>query len=58
MCFAYLCKCAQYACPERPGEDVRSPGTEVMDSCELSYGCWQPNLGSLQEQQLLLNAEK
>lgn len=45
-----------WRCPQRPEGDVRSPGTEVVDSCELLYKCWQPNLGPLQEEQA--NAER
>lgn len=26
----------------------------ITDTCELPYGCWEPNLGSLQKQQVLL----
>ena len=29
----------------------------VLDGCELSYGCWEPNPCPLQEQQVLLTAE-
>jgi len=38
---------------------IRSPGTGVTDTCELSCscGCWKPNLGSLEEQPVLLMAE-
>jgi hypothetical protein len=28
---------------------VRSNGTGVIDSCELSYGCWELNPGPLEE---------
>jgi hypothetical protein len=38
-------------------EDVRSPGTGVVDSCELPCGCWKLNLGPLEEQPMLLTAE-
>jgi hypothetical protein len=31
-------------------EGVRSPGTGVIDSCELLYGCWDLNSGPLEEQ--------
>ena len=30
---------------------------ELMDGCELPCGCWEPNLGPLQEQQVLITAE-
>jgi hypothetical protein len=29
----------------------------VIDGCEPPGGCWEPNLGSLQEQQVLLTSE-
>ena len=32
-------------------EAVRSPETGVTDSCELPYGCWELDLGPLEEQQ-------
>ena len=35
-------------------EDIRSPGTEVTDSCELPCGCWELNLGPLQGQLVIL----
>jgi hypothetical protein len=35
-------------------EGVRSPGTGVTDNCELSCGCWDLNLGPLEEQPVLL----
>ena len=44
-------------CPQRPAEGVRSPGTEVTDSCKLPRGCWDLNPGSPGEQPELLTAE-
>ena len=38
-------------------EGVRSPGTGVIDSCELSYGCWELNPGPLEEQPVFLTSE-
>ena len=32
-------------------------GTEAIDSCELSCGCWELNPGLLEEQQMLLTIE-
>lgn len=40
-------------CSWRSEVDIRSPGTEVMDSCEPLYGYWKLNPGSWQEQVLL-----
>ena len=36
---------------QRSEEDIRSPGS---DGWEPPYGYWEPNLGLLQEQQVLL----
>ena len=33
------------------------PGNGVPEGCELTCGCWESNLGSLEEQQGLLRAE-
>lgn len=44
--------------PQRPKEDVRSLELNLGDGCELPYGCREPNLGPLQEQQALLNTER
>ena len=30
------------------------PGTGVINDCELPCGCWELNLGPLEEQQLVL----
>lgn len=39
-----------YVCrsPQRPEEDVKSPGTEVIGSCDVSCEYRQPNSGLLQ----------
>lgn len=44
-------------CPQRSEEGIRSPGTGVPDNCELPCGCWDLNLGSLEEKPVLLAAE-
>lgn len=38
-------------CQGTPEEGLRSPGTGVLSGsgCQLSYGCWEPNLDLLQE---------
>jgi hypothetical protein len=36
---------------------IESPGTRVVDSCEMPCGCWELNLGSLKEQPMLLTVE-
>lgn len=33
------------------------PGTGGADGCELPYGCWELNLGFLQEQLVFLAAQ-
>ena len=37
VCVCVCSMCVQ--CPKRPKEAIRSPGTEVTGSCELSCGC-------------------
>jgi hypothetical protein len=34
----------------RPEEDTGSSGTEIISGCELPCGCWEFNLGPLDEQ--------
>ena len=41
-------------CPQKPEEGA---GARVTDSCESPHGCWKWNLGSLEEQQVLLTDE-
>ena len=36
---------------------VQFPGTGVTDSCEMTYGCWELNLGPLEEQLVFLTVE-
>lgn len=36
-------------------ESIQSLGNTVISSCEPLCWCWEPNLGSLEEQQILLN---
>lgn len=40
-----------------PEEGTRSLGCEVTDDCKPAHGCWQPTVGLLQGQQLLLTTE-
>jgi hypothetical protein len=44
-------------CPSAPEEGVRPPGTGVREDCELLCGCWELNLGLLEEQPVHLPAE-
>jgi hypothetical protein len=43
----YMCAC----------EGVRCPGTNTTDDCELLCGCWELDLGPLQDQPELLTTE-
>jgi hypothetical protein len=56
MSFVYTCTVCSW-CLRRPEEDVESPETRVTDSCEMLCECWESNLGLLEEQLMLLNAE-
>lgn len=45
MCMSILSACMlmchmNVLCPERPGRDIRSPGTEVTDGSEPPCRCW------------------
>jgi hypothetical protein len=42
---------------ERSEEDTRYPGTGLRAGCELPCGCWELNLGPMQELQVFLTAE-
>lgn len=44
-------------CLQRPEEGAGSPGNKVTKSCELLYGCWELNSGSVKEQPVLLTTE-
>ena len=58
MFYLYACMgtvCMQ--CWQRAAEGVRSPETRVTESCAPPCRCWEPNLGPLQELQMLLTAE-
>lgn len=34
--------------------EVRRGANGITDGCDLPYGCWEWNLGSLQEQRVLV----
>ena len=57
-CFAcmYVCVLCMW-CLWRPEEGVEPSGTGFTDGCEPPYESWELNLGPLQEQQVLLEAE-
>ena len=46
-----------YAGSCRAETSIGSPGTEVIDSCELPCRCWELNPGHLEEQLVLLTPE-
>jgi hypothetical protein len=58
-----VCLCAQRGQKrekkekKKTNEDVKSPGTGVIDNYELSCGCWELNLSPLEEQPALLTTE-
>jgi hypothetical protein len=41
----------------RPEEGIKYPGTGFTDGCEPPRGCWELNLGLLEDQQVLLTTE-
>lgn len=58
MCFACICPCTMSVqSVQRSEEDVTSPWTLGIDGSELSYGCWQLNVDSLEEQPVNLTTE-
>lgn len=38
-------------------EGIRSPGIGVTDKCEQSFGCWELNLGHLEEKTVVFSSE-
>lgn len=54
MCACVLCACLVFA-EVRRGHWI--PVTYIMDYCKLPCGCWDRNMGLLEEQQMLLIAE-
>jgi hypothetical protein len=50
--------CAPWVqCLGKPEEGVTSPETRVTNSCKQPQGCWELNLGSQPELQVLLTTE-
>jgi hypothetical protein len=41
-----------------PEEGIRSPEIGIADGCEQPQGCWELNLGPLEEQPVSLTAEQ
>lgn len=56
MCLAciYICLSHGAWCLGKPKENTRYPGTGVINSCELTCGCWRSKWGPWQDQQRLL----
>lgn len=56
----YVCACGYVyvnAGATEPSGIIVS-GTGVLGSCELPDVCWEPDMGPLKEQQVLLNTER
>lgn len=53
----YVCVPHKGLVPRRPEDGIRFPEAGATDSCQLSHGCWESNLGSLEEQTVLSTAE-
>lgn len=43
--------------PQKPEKRMKFSGIRITDSCEVSHGCWNSNLGPLEKYQVLLTAE-
>jgi hypothetical protein len=54
-CLDYMHMCVPHVC-QGPSE-VRSPRTRILYTCELPCRCWEQNLGSLQDKQVLITTE-
>ena len=51
----YVCLCTTCMSEAKEASKfIRSLGTRITDGCELPYGCWELNLGPLEEQPVLL----
>lgn len=49
--------CVYAWCLLRAKKGIGSPRTGVMNGCEAPRGCWELNLGPLQEQGVLLTTK-
>lgn len=58
-CFAFTDVCAHGSdwWLQRSEEGVGSPGTGVIEDCELACGCWELNPSSLQVRHVFLTME-
>jgi hypothetical protein len=53
---SFVC-CAPHVClvPLEARGNIESPGTRFTDHCEPPHGCWESNLGPLEEQPSAFN---
>lgn len=51
--FAWMCACLAWY-PSRPEEGNGAPGTGIKDNHELTWGCWDQNLGPLKQPPIYL----
>lgn len=63
-CFAqvYVCVISCTQCLTRPEEDIKFPGTGIIDGYELPHGCWELNSRTsgrtVSEQSVVLTSEQ
>jgi hypothetical protein len=53
VCVCHMCA----LCLWKPEESIRSPGTGVIDSCELPDGSWESNPGHYKSKENSLSVE-
>lgn len=51
----YVCIPHESLVPTEAEKSIRSLGTAIADGCGPASGCWERNLGFLEEQPVLLN---
>lgn len=54
MIFLPMCMCV--LCPQREEQGISSSENGVTNTWELQYGCWELNLGPLEEPPVLLTS--
>jgi hypothetical protein len=52
--FACMSVCVPHAWSMEARRGCQIPGTGVINGCEVPRGCWESNLGSREEQTMLL----
>lgn len=60
MCMSvclHVCTCTTCRPGTHEGQEraLAAPGSGVKDDCDISWGCWEQNLGPLQEQHMLFS---